>query len=270
MPAVHQDLCIAMTGYYERPRSPYAGIALSVARLALVVFLIAGISHRYGIMATPGFLWVLGFVGLLLLAAIVMASLSIRLLWHKGAKGGRRSFHALFLALAVASPFLLSAVNAVRYPPLNDISTDTADPPALILSAANRPKDANPVSNPASDEIERQLAAYPQVTGRRYEAAPDRVFLAVANVVAAKGWPETGRSGDLEISGEVTIEARARTLLLGFPNDVAIRITDEGETTYVDMRSASLYGRHDFGDNAWRITDFLSALDQEMLTLAGT
>jgi uncharacterized protein (DUF1499 family) len=50
---------------------------------------------------------------------------------------------------------------------------------------------------------------------------------------------------------------------------VAIRLTDEGETTYVDMRSASRYGRGDFGDNARRIAGFLDALDAEMADQAG-
>jgi uncharacterized protein (DUF1499 family) len=63
---------------------------------------------------------------------------------------------------------------------------------------------------------------------------------------------------------EYLLEAVATTFLLGFPSDVAIRLTDEGESTYVDMRSASRYGRDDFGDNARRISAFLDRLDAEM------
>ena len=48
-----------------------------------------------------------------------------------------------------------------------------------------------------------------------------------------------------------------------------IRITDEGDTCYVDMRSASRYGRHDLGDNAARITGFLTALDAAVAGAAG-
>ena len=57
------------------------------------------------------------------------------------------------------------------------------------------------------------------------------------------------------------IEALAKTAILAFPVDISIRVTDEGETSYVDMRSASRYGRHDLGDNAARIAGFLTALD---------
>ena len=55
--------------------------------------------------------------------------------------------------------------------------------------------------------------------------------------------------------------AVALTPILHFATDVSVRITDEGTTTYVDMRSAARFGYHDLGDNARRIADFLLALD---------
>jgi len=54
---------------------------------------------------------------------------------------------------------------------------------------------------------------------------------------------------------------------LGFPSDVAIRLIDEDTSTYVDMRSTSRYGPHDFGDNAARLTSFLAELDLEIAYL---
>jgi uncharacterized protein (DUF1499 family) len=46
-------------------------------------------------------------------------------------------------------------------------------------------------------------------------------------------------------------------------------LTDEGTTTYVDMRSASRYGKGDFGDNAARIEAFLNELDTDMAAQVG-
>jgi len=69
--------------------------------------------------------------------------------------------------------------------------------------------------------------------------------------------------------GDSFIEALATTTFLAFPVDVSIRITDEGDTTYVDMRSASRYGKHDLGDNAARIAGFLTALDAAVAGAAG-
>ena len=127
-----------------------------------------------------------------------------------------------------------------------------------------------PETEPSPDQLEIQRLAYPEVTGRRYNAAPDRVLAAVSNVVAANGWPVRSRNGVIAEGDDVTLEVRAWSPVFAFPADVVIRIGDEGETTYVDMRSSSVYAAHDLGDNARRIATFMKALDAEMLLLAGT
>ena len=60
-----------MTGYYDRPVSPLGDWSRFLARLALVMFIIAGLAHRYGLMETVGFFWVLGFICLLAITALV-------------------------------------------------------------------------------------------------------------------------------------------------------------------------------------------------------
>ena len=67
----------------------------------------------------------------------------------------------------------------------------------------------------------------------------------------------------------MTIGALARSFVLDLPVDVAVRITADEDSTLVDMRSASRYGRHDLGDNARRIAAFLAALDAEVAGQAG-
>ncbi|RVA63046.1 DUF1499 domain-containing protein, partial [Mesorhizobium sp. M7A.F.Ca.CA.001.08.2.1] len=61
----------------------------------------------------------------------------------------------------------------------------------------------------------------------------------------------------------------AKGFVIGLPADVAIRVTDDGDTVIVDMRPASRYGRYDLGDNAARIVDFLAELDQEVAGQVG-
>ena len=102
---------------------------------------------------------------------------------------------------------------------------------------------------------------YPQVDGRRYPLAPDRVLETIQALMARRGWAIIERRGNWQQDREVTIEALAGSYLLRLPADVAVRITDEGETTFVDMRSASHFGAHDLGDNALRIMRFLADLD---------
>ncbi|MBK8458564.1 MAG: DUF1499 domain-containing protein [Phyllobacteriaceae bacterium] len=83
------------------------------------------------------------------------------------------------------------------------------------------------------------------------------------------GWTPVRRRGAAQTDVEVWLETLAYTAVLRFAVDVALRLTDEGESTYVDMRSASHFGRRDFGENAARIGAFMADLDAAMLARAG-
>ena len=65
------------------------------------------------------------------------------------------------------------------------------------------------------------------------------------------------------------IQYRARTLVLGIPQDVLIRLSEEEQTTFVDMRAATRDGDHDLGLNAELIRSFLQDLDVRLLGIAG-
>ena len=57
------------------------------------------------------------------------------------------------------------------------------------------------------------------------------------------------------------IEAVARTPIMGFRDDVVIRLIPLGQGTRIDMRSASRFGNHDLGANASRIRSLLEDID---------
>jgi hypothetical protein len=57
------------------------------------------------------------------------------------------------------------------------------------------------------------------------------------------------------------IEAVARTPIMGFRDDIVIRVRGVDESARVDMRSSSRYGTHDLGSNASRIRAFLENLE---------
>jgi hypothetical protein len=67
----------------------------------------------------------------------------------------------------------------------------------------------------------------------------------------------------------VTLQGINRTFILGLRFDVVIRLREEAETTFVDMRVASRYGQHDLGFSAAIAEDYLKALDSELLGIAG-
>ena len=121
----------------------------------------------------------------------------------------------------------------------------------------------NRIGQISPEAAELQFHSYPEVSGRRYEASMDRVLSAVAAVVAAKRWAlRKALPAELE-GGEFSFEAEAPTFLLRLPSDAALRLTDEGESVFVDLRLNARYGSHDLGDGARRIHGFMSALDAE-------
>lgn len=61
-------------------------------------------------------------------------------------------------------------------------------------------------------------------------------------------------------AAEGRIEATATTPIMGFKDDVVIRVRDEAGKSIVDMRSVSRVGKSDLGANAKRIALFLSEL----------
>lgn len=71
-----------------------------------------------------------------------------------------------------------------------------------------------------------------------------------------------------QANGDLLLQGATRTLILGLPFDVAVRLREEEETTLVDVRVAASYGAHDLGLGADIAETFLRALDAELLGIA--
>jgi hypothetical protein len=259
-----------MISIAERRSSRSASWASRLATFSAVLLVVSALGHRLGLVETVGFFWLLGVVVALAVTALVLSGAGFLDLWTDGDHGGMSAARAAVVALFVLSPFVVSAWNVYAYPQLSDISTDVVDPPPLEAAAGVRTQAMNPVG-PISPELgARQNENYPDVTGRRYPLSADRVQELAAGLVLDQGWQFTRPPTAPLDGGDNFIEALAHTMLLALPVDVGLRITDEGETSYVDMRSAWRYGRHDLGDNAQRIADFLLLLDAAVAGAAGT
>jgi hypothetical protein len=254
----------------ERRFSAAAVWASRLASFSAVLLVVSGLGHRFGLVETIGFFWLLGVVGALAISALLLAGAGFFQLWTYGDRGGISAARSVFVALLVLSPFLVSAYRVYAYPRLADVSTDVNDPPPLDAAVRLRTPEMNPVGPITAEDAALQADGYPDLTGRRYPLSADRVQELAAQLVLASGWSFTRPPTPALDGGDSFIEALAKTTFLSFPVDVSIRITDEGDTTYVDMRSASRYGRHDLGDNAARIDAFLLALDAAVAGAAGT
>ena len=112
-----------------------------------------------------------------------------------------------------------------------------------------------PINESADDksQIEEYLRAYKGEGIQHIALSTDDIYATVA---------------ELRANG-VTLQGRTRTLVLGLDFDILIRLREEAETTFVDVRVASPYGQHDLGFSADIAENYLKALDAELLGIAG-
>jgi uncharacterized protein (DUF1499 family) len=158
------------------------------------------------------------------------------------------------LGLLVSAPVVATAVQweyATRhYPAINDISTDTEDPPVFW----DMP---NPSEYPGGRTAELQRTAYPDLGTLSLSTTPERTFALALEIARENGWEIVAEAPD-----EGRIEAVATSLLYGFKDEIVIRIEPADSGTEVDLRSRSRLGRIDRGVNAARIRAFLAALQE--------
>jgi hypothetical protein len=242
------------------PRTALAGWSRRVALFSASVILIALVLHRFGRMDTP-------LAGGLLVTALAGAALALLLgiwativIWRRGAAGAWSTAAGIMVSLAIFAwpasvvPFYL------RMPHLNDVTTDTEHPPEFAVLARDRARGANPVAYPGASYAAHQAQAFPRLQAMVINRPADEVFDAVGEAARRLHWrivaeepPEQGRA-----SGH--IEAEDRTLILGFIDDVVVRVDADAGQTRIDVRSLSRYGRYDFGRNAQRVRDFYTEL----------
>jgi Protein of unknown function (DUF1499) len=176
----------------------------------------------------------------------------------------------------IAYPAYLGA-HAYQLPAIYDVTTDPIDPPQFDAIARLRPRDANPVVYQGLYAAELQHRTYPDIEGEQTTATPQEAFDAAMKVISRRRWrvvnarppaqglPPTRVSNprapqDLAARDGI-IEAVTRSLILGFREDVVVRIRATNDGTRIDARSASRYGRRDFGSNATRVNNLMSDID---------
>lgn len=241
-------------------RSKAARWARRLSALAVVLLLTATLAHRFGYLGTEPYLATTAVVVVIVLLSLLAFAWGFRRMWvHDDHVGADLVLAAIYVAVAL-SPYAVLAWRGVETPALHDIATDTEDPPRLVPPATVTGW-MNPASVITPQQAQEQLEAYPQVTGRRYVIAAARLRELISGLVKERGWTVLEPFIQMPDVDGASIAGIARSFLVGLPSQFAIRVIDEGTSSYVDMRSASLYGRKDFGDNAMRIDRFLTDLD---------
>ena len=239
-------------------RAWWSKAVLVGAVIAAVLLPLGALGSRFGIWGfQTGFLFLAGGTVLATLGALtgvvgMVVAVKRQMLADKPA-----------LMLGTVVSVLILALMGMQFntarsvPPIHNISTDIADPPAFDAIVALRGDDANPLEYDAATLAEPQQAAYPDVKTLETTSAPGASF--------DKAQAALERMG-LEIvnadRGAGIVEATATTFWFGFKDDVVVRIRPAGTGSIVDVRSVSRVGQSDLGANARRIGDFFEAFER--------
>jgi uncharacterized protein (DUF1499 family) len=246
----------------EEPMSMTAVWARRLALFSLVACVLSIVIVRSGLLeikpALATFAGALAFAGF----AIVLAFAAFVVIWRQGTNGLGSALLALFLGLVLLAYPAYLTLKAYRLPAITDVVTDPDDPPRFETIARLRPREANPVAYPGGAVADKQRAAYPDIEPLVVTSTPQQAYDAALAAITKRRWfivdarsPQTGRR-------EGRIEAVARTPIMGFREDVVLRVRPDGEGSRIDMRSASRYGPHDLGGNAARIASLLEEIDE--------
>jgi hypothetical protein len=254
-------LYVARRRVAEEPVSKLATWSRRLALFAIAVVLLVIVIVNLGFLdPVPA---IASLAGSLFFAfvAMMLAFGAFVVIWRQGLRGLGLAVAALAIgAMILAYPGYL-AVLFYRLPAVNDITTDPVDPPRFEAITKLRPRGANPVAYPGPAAMKFQRAAYPDIEPLLVSVPPIEAYDAALAVITKRKWrivdlrpPQTGRR-------EGRIEAVARTPIMGFRDDIVVRVRAAEDGARIDMRSASRYGQHDFGANASRLRSLSSDID---------
>lgn len=250
-------------------RSTIAVTSRRLAALAVPVFVIAVVGHRFVGMTTD-------HAVALAVGSFVLASLALLLgllagvfVWHDGRYGARHAVVGCLYALVVLAPAAWIGWESERYPRIVDVGTDAVDPPLFRTIAFRRVGLANSPTPPNLEERRRIRALTPDLVTRRFTVGTDLLFAVTKKLVEAEGWPVAEMSPPQGDGDQGRIEAEAKSFVFGFRDDVVIRILPEPNGARIDLRGSARWGTHDLGRNARRIRAFLDELDKAVVATYG-
>jgi uncharacterized protein (DUF1499 family) len=190
------------------------------------------------------------FFGALGLAAlsILVGLAAFAAIWQNGSRGMSRILLALLIdAVVLAYPAYL-ALQYRKLPAIHDITTDPIDPPRFdALARLRTGEGANSAVYAGLYSAEQQRIAYPEIETVELEMPVQRAYEVTLALVNKRKWTVIDERAPQLPRRIGRIEAVARTPIMGFREDVSIRITPDGEDSRVDIRSSSRYFEGDLG-----------------------
>ena len=247
--------------YLSEPVSSLATWSRNLAVFSAVAVIVSILIVRFGFLemkpALATFFGALALAGL----SILIGFAAFAAIWQNGSRGmGRILVAFLINAVVLAYPAYL-ALQYRKLPKIYDITTDPIDPPRFEALAALRTGDgANTAVYAGLYSAEQQRKAYPDIEPVDLQIPVDRAYAVTLRLVNRRKWlviDERPPQPPLRVG---RIEAVARTPIMGFREDVAIRVAPDGEDSRVDIRSSSRYFDSDLGSNAARVSKLIDDL----------
>jgi uncharacterized protein (DUF1499 family) len=220
-------------------------LALLLALAALVMLALSGPGARFGLWSYGTGISLLRWAAYVAIAAALVAAIALAIPKVRAA-GLLLPTAALLLGLAVLYVPLQFVQRARAVPPINDITTDTENPPRYMTA---------PRAYPGAEFARQQRAAYPDIAPVLLALPPREAFAKALAAAEAMGWEVVGRNAAAGI-----LEAVDTTKWFGFKDDIAVRVLPAPNGSRIDIRSKSRVGRSDLGTNAQRIRAYAERL----------
>jgi uncharacterized protein (DUF1499 family) len=248
--------------YLSEPVSSLANLARNLAVFSVVAVVVSILIVRFGFLEMkPALATFFGALGCAVLS-ILVGFAAFAAIWQNGTRGMARILLAFLIdAVVLAYPAYL-VVQYRRLPPIHDITTDPVNPPAYEALAPLRGSDGtNTAVYAGLYSFEQQRNAYPDIEPVQLEIPVERAYAIALQLVNRRKWLVIDERAPQPPRRVGRIEAVARTPIMGFREDVSIRVTPDSEDSQVDIRSSSRYFESDLGSNAARVTKLIDDLN---------
>jgi len=248
--------------YQTEPVSSLASWARNLAVFAVVAVVVSIIIVRFDFLemkpALATFFGGLAIAGL----SILFGLAGFAAIWQNGSRGMARILLAFLIDGAILAYPAYQALLYRKLPHIYDITTDPIDPPRFdALSRLRTGDGTNTAVYAGLYSAEQQRQFYPDIEPIELEISVDRAYAIALQLVNKRKWLVIDERAPQPPRRIGRIEAVARTPIMGFREDVSIRVVPDGDDSRVDIRSSSRYFESDLGSNAARVTKLIDDIN---------
>lgn len=232
------------------PGSRLARVTARLGIFAAILFVVGPLVAHFGLVRPLAGFIAFALGGILGVITAILGLIALR---------GDRSlvWRGLLPALVVVVIFLGAASRGRGIPRINDITTDTSNPPQFVKAQFEPPNLGRDLAYPGESFAAQQRQGYPNLAPLSMKLPPDAAYAKVKSTAQAKpSWRITR-----DDPAARTLEGVDSTWLFRFQDDFVIEVRPADGGSVVHMRSKSRDGQGDVGANAKRIQSFFEALN---------